>query len=160
MAATLLPDSKITNKTVKTEITRKGQIDKERRARESLLHKPNPHLRLRTSPYRSFPLILVIPSLLHWVSRSPHVGAPQEVQPARLHLSSTSQTPTRRPLGSLVDPRPQLGRLVLPPGIVLKQVVRRLLSATDVGRTAGCVVRSVVRALRLHAREGMPGLSW
>ena len=150
----LPPDSKSINKTVKTVITRKRRNNKENRSRGSLLHKP-PHLRLRTRPHRSVPIVLAIPSLLHRGSRSSHVGAPQEVQNRRaapLIRQEVPDTPLPlRPLGGLLDPRPQLGLLVLPPGTVLKQVVPRLLSATDVLRVAPPAVSS---------GRACPDLSW
>jgi len=50
--------------------------------------------------------------------------------------------------------------LVFPPVTVLEEVVYRLVSTTIVLRVAppAVVVRSVIRALQVHAREGMSGL--
>jgi len=83
---------------------------------------------------------------------------------AGLHLSSASRSPTRHfcfpPLRRLLDPRPHHGLLVFPLVAVLEQVVSRLASTTNVFRVTptAVVVRSVVRALQVHTREGMPGL--
>jgi len=60
----------------------------------------------------------------------------------------------------LLDPRPHRCQLSFPLVPVLEEVVSRLMSTTIVFRVAppAVVVRSVIRALQVHAREGMPGL--
>jgi len=105
--------------------------------------------------------LLAVSILLHWRRRSPDIGGPQEVEHhAGLYLSSAKRPPTRHfcfpPLRRLLDPSPHFGLLVLPPVTVLEQVV----PPTVVLRVAppAVAIRSVVRALQVHTRKGMPGL--
>ena len=67
-----------------------------------------------------------------------------------------------RPLGGLLDPRPQLGLLVLPPLTVLKQVVHRLLSATDILRVASPQWSSGLLSVLFKCTpvRACPDLSW
>jgi len=109
-------------------------------------------------------LFLAVLILLHWRRRSHDIGGPQEAGhcwAAPLTRQKATHTPLLPPpLRRLPDPSPQLGPLVLPPATVLEQVAPRLMSPTIALRVAppAVVVRSVVRALQVHTREGMPGL--
>jgi len=114
--------------------------------------------------YRPLLLFTAVPISLHQRRRSPDVGGPQKVKhcwAAPLIRQEVTHAPLLLPpLRCLLGPRPKFGLLVLPPGTVLEQVVSRLLSTTNVLRVAppAVVIRSVVPALEVHAREGMPRL--
>jgi len=78
-------------------------------------------------------------------------------------LSSASRSPTRHfclPLFATSLTLAHRGLLVFPLATVLEEVLSRLVSTTIVLRVAppAVVVRSVIRALQVHAHEGMPGL--
>jgi len=69
-----------------------------------------------------------------------------------LHLSSAFFVAS-------LTPRPHRGLLVFPLVTVLEEVVSRLVNTTIVLRAPlAVVVRYVIRALQVHAREGMPVL--
>jgi len=61
-------------------------------------------------------------------------------------------------LRHLLGPCPHRGLLVFPLVAVLGNVVSRLVSTTIVLRVAqpAVVIRSVIRTLQVHAREGIP----
>jgi len=105
----------------------------------------------------------------HFVTQGPApVGRPPGSQACRAALGFLKSRPEQvyipanRPAAPLRTLRPHRGLLVLPLAIVtvLEKVVSRLVITTTVLRVASpaVVVRSVIRALQVHAREGMPGL--
>src|SRR5258705_6102687 len=114
--------------------------------------------------HRPLLLFIAVPISLHRRRRSPDVGGPQKVKhcwAAPLIRQEVTHAPLLLPpLRCLLDPHPQFGLLVLPPVTVLKQVFPRLVSPTVILRVAppAVVVRSVVGALQVHTREGMPRL--
>jgi len=110
--------------------------------------------------HRPFLLFLIAVPVFFHRRRSPsHVGGPQEVEyrgAAPLIRQKVPHSPSPLPpLRLLLDPCPHLGLLVLPLRAVLKKVVPRLRSTTNILRVAPPAV-----LFRYTPVRACPDLSW